>query len=178
MSDQTPPDPPNDPYALPPAGVTPPVDYPQAAQPTYPPPPPAGYPAPTYPVAGYPGGQAPKPGPGAFAIVALIAAIIALLISWVPFIGGVAALVALGLGIGAWVSSKKSGRPAGLAVTGTIISIVALLIGIVITIGFLVLVDRAQEADRFCDSVSTTQAEYDRCMEDRVSSWFGVETNQ
>jgi len=96
----------------------------------------------------------------------------------VPFLGAVAALVALGLGIGAWVTAKKSGRPVGLAVTGTVVSIVALLIGIVISVGFLILIDRAQEADRYCNSVSSTQAEYDQCMEDRVSSWFGVETNR
>ncbi len=172
MSDQTPPDP----YAVPPAGGYPPQVPPAAPEPAYPAPPPAGYPAPTYPAAGYPGGEAPKPGPGTFAIIALIVAVIALLISWVPFLGAIAALIALGLGIGAWVSAKKGGRPAGLAIAATVISILAFLIGVVITIGFLILIDQAQEADRYCNSVSTTQAEYDACIEDRVTSWFGVDT--
>lgn len=174
MSDQTPPDP----YAVPPAGGYPPPGPPPPAapQPAHAAPPPAGYPAPTYPAAGYPGGQAPKPGPGAFAVVALIVAVIALVISWVPFLGAIAALIALGLGIGAWVSSKKRGRPAGLGVAATVISILALVIGVVISIGFLVLIDEAQKADRYCNSVSTTQAEYDTCIEDRVTSWFGVDT--
>jgi len=177
MSDQTP----QDPYALPPAGGYPPPagGIPPAAPPPaggYPPPPPAGYPAPTYPAAGYPGGQAPKPGPSAFAIVALVISIIALVICWVPFIGPVAALVALGLSIAAWVTSKKSGRPAGLAIAGTVVSIIDFVAGVVITIGFLFFVNRAQEADKFCNSVSTTQAEYDQCMTDRVSDWFGIDT--
>ncbi|MGB2840402.1 MAG: hypothetical protein WBC76_11290 [Actinomycetes bacterium] len=172
MSDQTP----QDPYAVPPAGGYPPQVPPAAPQPAYPAPPPAGYPAPTYPAAGYPGGEAPKPGPGTFAIIALIVAVIALLISWVPFLGALTALIALGLGIGAWVSTKKGGRPAGLAIAATVISILAFLIGVVVSIGFLILIDQAQEADRYCNSVSTTQAEYDACIEDRVTSWFGVDT--
>ena len=107
---------------------------------------------------------------------AAIVAVIALLISWVPFLGALTALIALGLGIGAWVSTKKGGRPAGLAIAATVISILAFLIGVVVSIGFLILIDQAQEADRYCNSVSTTQAEYDACIEDRVTSWFGVDT--
>ncbi|MCZ3387460.1 MAG: CD20-like domain-containing protein [Actinomycetia bacterium] len=159
MSDQTP----QDPYAVPPAGG-------------YPPPPPAGYPAPTYPAAGYPGGQAPKPGAGALSIVALVVAIIALIICWFPFVGGAAALIALILGVIAWVSAKKSGRPAGLAIAATIVSALALLVGIVISIAFLALIGRTQDADEYCKRVSTTQATYDQCMSDQVSDWFGIDT--
>ena len=173
MSDQTP----QDPYALPPAGGYPPPVPPAAApEPAYPAPPPPGYPAPTYPAAGYPGGEVPKSGHGAFAIIAFVASILALLISWIPFLGAVAALITLGLSVGAWIVSKKSGRPVGLAVAGTIISILAFLVGLVITIGFLILIDKAEDESRYCNSVTNTQAEYDQCMNDRVSSWFGVDT--
>ena len=159
MSDQTPPDP----YAVPPAGG-------------YPPPPPPGYPAPTYPAAGYPGGQAPKPGAGALSIVALVIAIVALFICWFPFVGGGAALIALVLGIVAWVSAKKAGRPAGLAIAATIVSALALLVGVVISIAFIVLIGKTQEADDYCRPVSDTQTAYDQCMSDQVSDWFGIDT--
>jgi hypothetical protein len=108
--------------------------------------------------------------------VALVISIIALIICWFPFVGPIAALVALALSIAAWVSSTKSGRPAGLAIAGTVISVIAFIAGVVITIGFLILINRAQEADRYCNSVSTTQEEYDQCMTDRVSDWFGIDT--
>lgn len=189
MSDQTPPD---DPYAVPPAGgypppvppIAPPVappPAPPAAPPAaggagYPPPPPAGYPAPTYPVAGYPGGQAPKQGPGGLAIVAIVFAIIALVISWIPFIGGGAAVIALILGIIGWTSAKRNGRSAGLAVAATIIAAISLLIAIVVSILFILLINKAQEADQHCTTVSSTQRAYDQCMNDRVSDWFGIDT--
>ncbi len=186
MSDQTPPDP----YAVPPVGGFPPpppaAGVPPAAPPGvpapatppggYPPPPPAGYPAPTYPAGGYPGGQAPKPGAGGLSIVALVIAIIALIICWVPFLGGGAALIALILGIVGWVSSKKAGRPAGLAIAATIISVLALIVGIVVSIAFIVLAAKAADADQYCNQVSSTQAEYDKCIEDEVGSWFGIDS--
>lgn len=173
MSDQTPPDP----YAVPPAGGFPPP--PEAAVPPggFPPPPPAGYPAPTYPAAGYPGGQAPKQGAGALSVIALVISIVALLICWVPFLGGGAALIALVLGIVAWVSAKKSGRPAGLGITATIISVLALIVGLVVSIAFLVLVSKSTDADKVCQRSSTTQAQYDQCMQDEVGSWFGIDPN-
>jgi hypothetical protein len=188
MSDQTPPDP----YAVPPAGgyppppvagPVPPVAPPAVPDPAtppggYPPPPPAGYPAPTYPAAGYPGGQAPKPGAGTLSIVALVIAIVALIFCWFPFIGGGAALIALILGIAAWVSAKGAGRPTGLAIAATMISILALIIGVVISIAVIALIDEAQKADKYCNSVSANQAEYDQCMEDRVSTWLRINTTR
>ncbi len=171
MSDQTPPDP----YAVPPAGGFPPP--PPATPPGgYPPPPPAGYPAPTYPSGGYPGGQAPKPGAGALSIVALVISIVALIICWIPFLGGGAALIALILGIAGWVSAKKAGRPAGLAIAATVISVLSLIVAIVISIAFIVLAAKAADADEYCTRVSTNQAEYDQCIEDEVGSWFGIDT--
>jgi len=107
--------------------------------------------------------------------VALVVAIVALLISWFPFIGAVAGFIALVLGVIAWVVAKKSGRPAGLAIAGTIISVIALVIGLVVSVAFIALIDKAQEEEAYCNSVSTTQQEFDDCMADRVGSWFGIE---
>jgi hypothetical protein len=107
--------------------------------------------------------------------VALVIAIVALVICWVPFIGGGAALIALVLGIVAWVSAKKASRPAGLAIAATVISILSLLIGVVISIAFIVLAAKGADANDYCNRVSNTQAEFDQCFEDQVGSWFGVE---
>jgi hypothetical protein len=74
------------------------------------------------------------------------------------------------------VSATKAGRPAGLAIAATIIGILSLIIGIIISIAFVALINEADKADAYCNSVSTNQAEYDQCMEDRVSSWFGIDT--
>ncbi len=183
MSDQTP----QDPYAVPPAGGfpppppagVPPVPPPSVPPPPggYPPPPPAGYPAPTYPAAGYPGGQAPKQGAGALSIIAFIVSIVALVLFWFPFVDVGVAVIALILGIIAWVAAKKAGRPAGLAIAGTIISILALIVGIIVSIGFLLLISKSDDADKVCQLNSTTQAQYDQCMKNEVGSWFGIDPN-
>jgi O-antigen ligase len=104
-----------------------------------------------------------------------VVAVVVVFICWIPFIGAGAALIALILGVVAWVTSKSAGRPISLAVAATILSILTLLAGIAITIGFMALVNKAQDADRYCLRTTTTQAEYDQCFEDRVSSWFGIE---
>jgi hypothetical protein len=189
MSDQTP----QDPYAVPPAGgfpPPPPPDVPPIAPPApppvpapgapaggYPAPPPPGYPAPTFPAAGYPGGQAPKQGAGALSIVALVIAIVALIICWIPFLGAGAALIALVLGIVAWVSAKKASRPAGLAIAATLIAGFALLVGVVLSIAVVAFlgdkIDSYDEADRYCRDTTATQADYDICMQEK---WLGIDT--
>jgi Na+/H+-dicarboxylate symporter len=104
-------------------------------------------------------------------------AIVALIICWIPFLGGGIALIALILGIVAWVSAKKASRPAGLAIAATIISVLAIIVGIVVSVAFLVLVAKSADADEACQRSSSTQAEYDQCMQDEVGSWFGVDPN-
>lgn len=193
---------PTDPYAVPPAGgpvpppppagyppvpPVPPAGYPPAppapvppgpapadpGQQAYQPPPPPGYPAPTYPAQGYPGGQPPKQGFGALAIIALIAAILALLVSWVPILGIIATFIALVLAIISWVVSKKSGRPVGMGVAATVISILGLVIGMVFTVWFFAaIIDDVREAERYCNTVTSNQVEFERCVEDRSGDNF------
>jgi hypothetical protein len=173
MSDQTP----QDPYSVPPPGSVPPPPPPPgtpAAPPPavpaaggYPPPPPAGYPAPTYPAAGYPGGQ-PKPGHSGLSITALVIAVVVVFICWIPFIGPLAALVALGLGIAAWITSKKADRPVALGITATVLSILTFLAGIAITIVLVVFIDEVSDEYEYCDSITNNQEDLDRCLEDRI----------
>ncbi len=188
MSDQTPPDP----YAVPPAGGFPPpppaAGVPPATPPAapapatppggYPPPPPAGYPAPTYPAGGYPGGQAPKPGAGALSIVALVIAIVALLICWIPFLGGGAALIALILGI-AGVGVCEEGRPSGWPghCRDGHQRARAASSAIVISIAFIVLAAKVNDAEQLCrQRFPLNQTQYEQCIEDEVGSWFGIES--
>ena len=175
MSEQPPPDP----YAVPPAGAPeprPPTPLPPAAgQPGsgYPPPPPPGYPAPTYPAAGYPGGQAPRTGHGGLAIVALVVAILAACIFWIPVIGVGANLISLVLGIIAWAVAQRRRRPIALGVAATIIGVVGVIISLAVTIWFFrAIVDDVRDAERYCQQVSNTQAQYDSCVEDRASNNF------
>lgn len=80
---------------------------------------------------GQPAGSSPKKG---LAIAALIVGIAALIASWAPFAGVVLAVIGVILGILAMV--KK--QPKGLGLTGLILSAVAFVIGLIVTIMFVV----------------------------------------
>lgn len=77
------------------------------------------------------------------AVAALIIGILSLLVAWIPFIGLIGALggiVALILGFVARGRIKRTGASGnGMALTGIITGIVALLLGALITIGLFVL---------------------------------------
>lgn len=179
MSEQPPQDP-QDPYAVPPPGSAPPPP-PPSAQPTppapppvapgYPPPPPPGYPAPTYPAGGYPGGQAPKPSASGLSIAALIIAIIGLVGCWIPFVGAIIALIGLALGIVAWVTSKSSGRPIGLAVAATVVGALAALAGVLLTILILWVFNELSD----CTDPNLTSQQQENCVNDRVNDRFGID---
>ncbi|HEX5017405.1 MAG TPA: hypothetical protein VFX15_07455 [Actinomycetes bacterium] len=175
---EPPPQDPSDPYAAPPPGGTPPPPPPAApgGTPGYPPPPPPGYQAPTYPAAGYPGGQPPKQGASGLSIAALIVAILALVLCWIPFVGAIGALVALVLSIAAWMTSKSAGRPVGLAVAATIVSALAAVAGVLLTILILWVFDEFGDDVRECQNQSVTQEQLDRCLEDRVNDRFGIDS--
>jgi Na+/H+ antiporter NhaD/arsenite permease-like protein len=105
--------------------------------------------------------------------VALIVAVLALLVSWVPVLGIVATFIALVLAIISWVVSKKSRRPVGMGVAATVISILGLVIGMVFTVWFFAaIIDDVREAERICRPISSNQAEFDRCVEDRAGDNF------
>jgi len=141
----------------------------------YPPPPPAGYPAPTYPVGGYPGRETPKLGNSGLAIAALVIAIIALVICWIPFVGAFIALGALVLSVVAWVTSKSAGRPIGLAVAATVVSALAFVAGVLITILVVWAWDEFGDDIRDCSDATLTQQEQEQCLEDRINDRFGIE---
>ena len=121
---------------------------------------------------GYPGGQPPKRGASGLSITALIIAIISLVICWIPFVGAIAALVALVLGIAAWTTSKSSGRPVGLAVAATIVSALAAVAGVILTIAILWLIDKVED----CTDPNFTDAQREQCVEDRLNDSFGMKS--
>lgn len=100
---------------------------------------PPGYTAQGYPTASYPGygavpGQFPAPSPiSGLAIGAIIVSAVAFLVGWLPFIGPVVALTGLTLSI---ISLR---RPRGrvLGIIGIVLSSLALLTGLLMTLGFL-----------------------------------------
>jgi hypothetical protein len=186
MSDQNPPDPTQPeqptPYGSPPP---PPADNPYAAPPPPPPqaspygapaapppgagtpPPPAGYSAPTYP------GAAPAPGAGGIAITALVFAIVAGVLFWIPVLGILLALTGLVLGIVAWMKAGKQNRPKGMAIAATIVSILALLGSILVTALVIFFGDIVVD----CADPDLTQQEQEDCIEDRVNDRFGVDSS-
>jgi hypothetical protein len=103
-----------------------------------------------YPPAGPP--PPPKQGSG-LAVASMVLGIIALLLSWVPIINNVAAIVALvglGLGIPALIWARRGTHGGtGLAITGLVTSVIALILVIVTQIFFVKVID---EVDRSTDA--------------------------
>lgn len=87
---------------------------------------PSGYPP-------YPGGPMTPPRAQGLAVTALVLGIAAFLSAWIPFLGLVIALV--GLVFGVLALTKR--QPKGLAATGTVVSGLATVWGIVVVIFFL-----------------------------------------
>jgi hypothetical protein len=137
-----------------PAGATAPVaGYPDAAQQSpYGIPPGGGYPGGGYPGGAYPGAAYPGaayPGPGGpppagggkgLAITGLVLALVALVLSWVPFINNGAALLAVGgvvLGVIALIGSLRRGKPGrGMAISAIAVSVVAFVVVIVTQVAY------------------------------------------
>jgi hypothetical protein len=107
------------------------------------------------------------------AVAALIIGILSLLVAWIPFIGLIGALggiVALILGFVARGRIKRTGASGnGMALTGIITGIVALLLGALITIGLVVL-----GGDLFGESFRS----YAECIEETGDEAFCEEQLQ
>ncbi|GAA3180248.1 hypothetical protein GCM10010531_37940 [Blastococcus jejuensis] len=106
-----------------------------------------------------PAGAPPKKGAG-LAIASMVLGIIALLLSWVPIINNLAAVLAvvgLGLGIPALILARRgTHNGTGLAITGLVTSVLALVLVIVTQLFFLKVIDEVDNAiDR---STSTAEA--------------------
>ena len=98
--------------------------------------------------------------------------IIAALGFWIPVVGALAGLVALILGIVAWVKASKGtagGKP--MAIIGTILGVLALLGGILVTV---LVIWFASSVDD-CYDPDFTDAQIQQCIEDQVNDRFGVE---
>lgn len=103
----------------------------------------AGWPSQGHGAGGWPAaGAATSPAPtgsDGLAITAMILGILAVVFSWIPFLGILAAIggiVAIVLGGVAMGRVKKSGRPGrGMAVTGLVTGIVSVLFATLVTIG-------------------------------------------
>jgi len=142
------------------------VSYPAPApNPSYGPPsygPPAGPPSygpPAGPPYGPPAGPPQQKG-AALAIASMVLGIIALLLSWIPIINNVAAIVALvglGLGIPALIFARRGTHSGtGLAITGLVTSVVALVLVVVTQLAFAEVID---EVDRAIDEgISESEA--------------------
>jgi hypothetical protein len=177
-----PPPPATNPYAAPPpSSPPPPAAPPSAPPPSYPPPnvpppaygsppPPPGYAAPTYPAGGYPGGKPPAAGAGGLAITGLVFAIAAGVLFWIPFLGILIALVGLVLGVVAWSTAGKNGRPKGIAIAATIVGALAMVGAILVTLFVFYFWDVIKD----CTDPNLTSAEQEQCATDRVNDRFGV----
>lgn len=134
----------------------PPQGPPPQGPPPYGPPPGGGNPQ-------YGGQQlGPRKGSG-LAISALVVAIIALLLCWVPIVNNFAAVLAvvgLALGIPALVSARRGKRTgSGLAVASVILSALA-LVGVLATQAFYVsVIDDISSSDPISDAEATANAE-------------------
>jgi hypothetical protein len=109
------------------------------------------------------------------AIVALVVAILALLICWIPVIGVGAGLVGLVLAVIAWIVSKNADRPVGMAIGATVVSALALVAGIIITALVFWVFDEFGDDIRDCSDPSLSQQEQEDCLEERLNDRFGIE---
>ncbi len=96
---------------------------------------------------GPPSGPPPKQGAG-LAIASMVLGIIALLLSWIPIINNVAAIIAivgLGLGIPALIRARRgTHNGTGLAITGLVTSVLAIVLVIVTQMLFVKAIDEVE----------------------------------
>ena len=91
-----------------------------------------------------------------FAIAGMVLGILAICLCWIPYVGlimGFLGLVLSAIGISS-VHSFRNGR--GQAITGLILSVLALFFGAVLTLGIMTYVNKAQKA---ATSVSLHEAD-------------------
>ena len=144
----------------------------QAPQQTGQPHQPAGQPPQGTWQAGAPAGQ--PPATNGLAVAAMIIGILALLVSWIPFVGllgVVGGAVALLLGLLGRGRAKKVANGGGLAVTGIITGLLAVLVGIASTVlpvlFFQGMVGDFEAVDRCIEQGGDEQA----CIEEHAPGW-------
>lgn len=116
-------------------------------------------------------GAQPRNGMG---LAALIIAIVGLLFAWIPFIGLfglVLGVVALVLGImGVRRASRGEATNRGVAVSGIVISVIVILLGIASTAFATVVLDRVlgPEFQACVEQYGSNQTDLTRCIEDSM----------
>ncbi len=109
---------------------------------------------------GPPSGPPPKQGAG-LAIASMVLGIIALLLSWIPIINNVAAIVAvvgLGLGIPALIRARRGTHGGtGMAITGLVTSVLAIVLVILTQLLFAEAIDEVESS--FRQGVAEAEAE-------------------
>ena len=151
-----------------------------APNPSYGPPaygPPSG--PPSYGPPAGPPPYGPPPGPpqqkgAALAIASMVLGIIALLISWIPIVNNLAAIVALvglGLGIPALIFARRGTHGGtGLAITGLVTSVLALVLVVVTQMAFAEVIDEVDRSISEGISESTVAPADPGANEDVVSA--------
>ncbi len=131
--------------------------------------------APSQPYPPIPQYEQPKKGAG-LAIASMVLGIIALLLSWVPIINNVAAVLAvigLGLGIPALLRSRRGTHGGkGLAITGLVTSVVAIALVIATQAFYTAVID---EVERSLDE-ELTSAPADTATADLAEPATGGQT--
>jgi Domain of unknown function (DUF4190) len=98
---------------------------------------------------GPPAGPPPKRGAG-LAIASMVLGIIALLLSWIPIINNVAAIIAvvgLGLGIPALIRARRgTHNGSGMAITGLVTSVLAIVLVILTQMLFVKAIDEVEKS--------------------------------
>jgi Domain of unknown function (DUF4190) len=98
---------------------------------------------------GPPAGPPPKQGAG-LAIASMVLGIIALLLSWIPIINNVAAIIAvvgLGLGIPALIRARRgTHNGSGMAITGLVTSVLAIVLVILTQMLFVKAIDEVENS--------------------------------
>jgi hypothetical protein len=122
--------------------------------------------------AGAPAGQ--PPATNGLAVAAMIIGILSLLVSWIPFVGllgVVGGAVALLLGLLGRGRAKKVANGAGLAITGIVTGLLAVLVGIASTVlpvlFFQGMVGDFEAVDRCIEQTGDEQF----CLEEHAPGW-------
>jgi hypothetical protein len=124
---------------------------------------------------GPPAGPPPKQGAG-LAIASMVLGIIALLLSWIPIINNVAAIIAvvgLGLGIPALIRARRGTHSgSGMAITGLVTSVLAIVLVILTQMLFVKAIDEVES------SINESLAEGETAPVDPGAEEAVVETSE
>lgn len=125
----------------------------------------------TAPPTGYGDGRRPSNGMG---IAALVLGILALLGAWIPFVNIISMLMAIaGIVLGVMALKKvKRGEATnrGMALTGLILSVVALVLSLIVTVWAGNLIGSNIDQIENCADPNLTAEEQQQCIEDSLSN--------